>query len=161
MCPGRQRPHALECCARRQRRPVSEDFGERLEIDSARHLGQREQRLDFGSEQESSCGLGVEQRPDAGAVAGEHQSPLLGVPQRDRELPVQVVNKTFAVLLVKVNDDFRVRMGVKLMALSGQFAPQLHVVENLAIEHHPDRAILVVDRLVAAGQVDDAQTRLG
>jgi hypothetical protein len=46
----------------------------------------------------------------------------------------------------------------KIDGLVGTDAPQLHIVKNLAIEHDPDRAILVVDRLVAAGQVDDTQT---
>ena len=39
------------------------------------------------------------------------------------------------------------------LELGAEFA----VVVNLAVEHEPDRAIFVVDRLLPRGQVDDAQ----
>ena len=48
-----------------------------------------------------------------------------------------------------------------VMAPLFQFPAQLDVVEDLAVEHGPDLSILVVDRLVAAGEVDDAQSGVG
>jgi len=43
------------------------------------------------------------------------------------------------------------------LALALQLIAELSVVVDLAVEHHGDRPVLVVDRLVAAGQIDDAQ----
>src|SRR5262245_51714059 len=37
-------------------------------------------------------------------------------------------------------------------------APQFLIVVDLAVEHDPDRPILVADRLLAAVEIDDSQT---
>ena len=79
------------------------------------------------------------------------------VPQRDRELPVEVLNEVGAVLFVEVDDDLGVRVRVEAVSRLLQLGAQLDVVENFAIEDDPHRLILVVDRLVATRQVDDAQ----
>ena len=59
-----------------------------------------------------------------------------------------------------MNDDFRVGLGIKAVPQRLHFAPQLDIVENLAVEDQPDFAIFVVDRLLTAGQVDDAEARV-
>ena len=41
-----------------------------------------------------------------------------------------------------------------------ELGAQLDVVEDLAVEDDPDRAVFVVDRLLAAREVDDAQARV-
>ena len=46
------------------------------------------------------------------------------------------------------------------VAAALEVRPQLDVVEDLAVEHRPDGLVLVVDRLVAALEVDDAQPRM-
>ena len=51
---------------------------------------------------------------------------------------------------VSVSRVERVPAGVELRA-------QLAIVVDLAVEDHPDRAVLVADRLMAAGEIDDAQ----
>ena len=39
-------------------------------------------------------------------------------------------------------------------------APQLEVVEDLAVEDDPQRLVLVADRLLARAEVDDAEARV-
>src|SRR5690349_5790917 len=56
-----------------------------------------------------------------------------------------------------MNDDFRVGIGVKAMALPLQQLAKRFKVVNLAIEDNPDRTVLVVNGLVTAIDVDDAQ----
>src|SRR5437870_1926005 len=56
-----------------------------------------------------------------------------------------------------MNDDFRIRFGGEAMALGDQGGHQFNVVVDFAIEDDTDGAILVVDRLITPGQVDDAQ----
>ena len=55
-------------------------------------------------------------------------------------------------------------LGIRARAESVAFARQLRaqfdVVENLAVERDPDRAVLVRHRLLAAGEVDNAQPRV-
>ena len=43
------------------------------------------------------------------------------------------------------------------MALGLQFGTQIHKVVNFAVEHADNGAVLVVHRLLASGQVNDAQ----
>src|SRR5690606_18734155 len=100
---------------------------------------------------------GVEQRPDTGAVAREQQAPQAGIPQRDRKLAVEVFDETVAVPFVEVDDHLGVRSGVEAGAVGLQLRAQLHVIEDLPVEHGPYSALRVVDRLVAGRQVDDRQ----
>ena len=60
-------------------------------------------------------------------------------------------------LLVEVDDHLGVALGGEAMAAAQQVAPQLAEVVDLAVEDDDDRAVLVVDRLVAGLEVDDAQ----
>ena len=83
------------------------------------------------------------------------------IPQRNRELPIQVINESFAVLFIQVNDDFSVGLRIELVALLDQFVTQFNVVKNFAVEHHLDGPILVVNRLLASRKIDDAQARVG
>ena len=56
-----------------------------------------------------------------------------------------------------MDDGFRVRPRAQDVALSLQHGAQLDIVIDLAVEHDPDRSVLVRDRLLARLQVDDAQ----
>ena len=58
----------------------------------------------------------VEQRPDAGAIARQHQALASRVPQRDRELAVEVLDERVAVALVQVHDHFGVGLRVEAVA---------------------------------------------
>ena len=59
-----------------------------------------------------------------------------------------------------MNEYLRVGVRAELMAAGFKVPPQLDIVEDLAIEHDPDRAGLVGDRLPASGEIDDAQARV-
>src|SRR5215510_4237403 len=48
-------------------------------------------------------------------------------------------------------------MCAELMAARKQFLAQLGEVVNFAVEDHPNRAVLVADRLAPRGQVDDRE----
>src|SRR5574339_28828 len=64
------------------------------------------------------------------------------------------------MVLVKVDDDFGVGTRVEAMPATFQLGAQLDVVEDFAVEDHPDGAVLVADRLVSAFDMDDAQARM-
>ena len=64
-------------------------------------------------------------------------------------------------LLVHVHKNFGVGLGVEAMPPRFKIRTQLGVVEDLPVEHDPDSFVLVVDRLVPAAQIDDAQPGVG
>lgn len=132
--------------------------GDRIEAPG--DLRVQQQCLDLGGEVQSIARLRVEERPHPGAIPRKDQTLPRGVPERDRELPVQEVDEAVPMTLVEVHDHLGVRLRVEAVSFGHEAVAQLDVVEYLAIENHPDGAIFVVDRLVAALHVDDAQARM-
>ncbi len=61
------------------------------------------------------------------------------------------------MVFVEVNQEFRVRPRIELVPRGLEFTPQLRVIENLPVVDDPEGPVLVVDRLVAALEVEDAQ----
>ena len=60
-----------------------------------------------------------------------------------------------------MKNDFGVGMGRKNMSAREQLFPQFYVIEDLTVEGDPDRSVFIVNRLVAAAQVNDAQPGIG
>ena len=56
-----------------------------------------------------------------------------------------------------MDDGFGVARCPEGVAALFELAPQLAVVVDLAVEHHPDGAVFVANRLLAGLEVDDAQ----
>jgi hypothetical protein len=123
-------------------------------LDGAR----RQQRFDLAAEVETAFPLRIVERLLAGAVAREEQRPLRLVPQRNAEHAAQAPEGIFSPLFVGVDDRLGITGGRETMAERFELRAQLEVVVDLAVEDDPDRAGLVVDRLAAAGKVDDAQS---
>src|SRR5439155_692242 len=94
---------------------------------------------------------------DAEAVTGEDQSVGTGVPQSDREHPAQSGDAVCAHLLVEMDDGLGITPRPKAMPAGDQVAPQVMVIVDLPIEDDLNGAILVGDRLLPAGDVDDRQ----
>jgi hypothetical protein len=59
-----------------------------------------------------------------------------------------------------VKNDFGVAVGCELMPARFQFGAQLNVIEDFAVEDNPQRAVLVSNRLLAAGEINDTQARV-
>ena len=154
---GREGEDALVEGIRRLHEPEREVLVER----EGRHPGEarivRQQRLDLGGEREPAALLGVEQRLLPELVAREQQPAVAPVPEREREHPAQPLEHPLAEVLVQVHEDLGVRPGPELMSRRRQLPVERFVVVDLAVEHDEHAAVLVRDRLVAAGQVDDAE----
>ena len=56
-----------------------------------------------------------------------------------------------------MEDDFGVAVGAEDVALCLQLGPQVEEVVKLAVEDDAARVVLVPNRLLTAGEVDDAQ----
>jgi hypothetical protein len=136
---------------------VGEVVVERSRIELPADLRIGEQALRFRPEVQPARCLAVVQRFDAGAVAGEQQGARPPIPDGDCEHPAKPLEDLFTPLLVTVHD----RLGVARRGepVTGGFErlPQRAMVVDFSVEDHRDGAVLVVDGLVPAGDVDDAQ----
>ena len=88
-------------------------------------------------------------------IASQHDLALLPIVERDRKHAVQVLRKVDPDLLPEVDDDLRVGVRRKRMALRLELPPQLAKIVNLAVEEDGDRTVLVINGLVAAGHIYD------
>ena len=79
------------------------------------------------------------------------------VPDGEGEHAVEALQAAFAPLLPGVDDHLRVAAGAEGVSACQQLALDLHEVEDLAVEGHDDSVVLVVERLLAALEVDDRQ----
>ena len=60
-------------------------------------------------------------------------------------------------IIWKLQEDLGVAVGRKDVTLGLQLGTQVHKVEDLTVENDHDGAVLIIHRLLACGQVDDAQ----
>ena len=98
------------------------------------------------------------ERLDAEPVAGEHQPAAARVPQGDGEHAVEVGQEIEPAVLVEMDDDLGVGMiGGEAVAGALELLAQLDVIVDLAVEDDGDGLVLVEDRLLAGGDVDDGE----
>ena len=124
----------------------------------ARLLGQGgPQGFQLGAEHHALAVVVHVQRFDADAVAREVERVFARVVDGDGEHAVEPAQAGDAFALVQAQDDLGVRMRVQPHALGAQLGRQFDVVEDLAVLHHGDLAVVADKGLVAAAQVDDGQ----
>ena len=103
-------------------------------------------------------GLGIIERLDAENIARAVHLVRFRVPYDEGKHAAQLGGQCCAVLLIAVDDDLGVAVGLEDVPLGLQLGAQVHEVVNFTVEHADDSAILIVHGLLACGQVDDAQT---
>jgi hypothetical protein len=91
-------------------------------------------------------------------VSRRKEPPAPAVPDQEREHAAQILKTVDSVFFVKVEDGLGVGVGAELASFTNQATPQFLVVVDLTVEDDPDRAIRIAHRLLAAVQIDDAQT---
>jgi len=119
--------------------------------------GMRQQRLQLRAPDELAVDLGEEELLDADAVAGQQQTLTPIIPDREGEHAAQMGDAVVAPLLVGVDDRLGVGRGGEPVAVGLELLAQLPEVVDLAVEDDPDAPVLVGDRLIAAGEVDDGE----
>ena len=62
----------------------------------------------------------------------------------------KLLNTVCAMVLVKMNDNLSIAVCVKAMTVTFKLAAKLRKVINLSVKHHPDRSVLIENRLVTA-----------
>jgi hypothetical protein len=158
--PGLELADAAKRRPRRARPPEREDVVDPLRVRLGGHLPGREQRLRLRAEDEGPVVEGrVVQGPDPKAIANQGQTPRIAVPERERELPVETLQGAEAVALDQPQYDLGVRGGREALARGLELGAQLDVVVDLAVVDDRAPAGGDLDRLPAAGDVEDRQPR--
>ena len=102
----------------------------------------------------------IVERLDAQAVPGAEKSTGVLVPDGEREHAAEVRDAVRAVLLIGVQDGFGVAMGCVAMAGGFQARAEIGVVEDLSVVDNPETAVFVGHRLMAGGDVDNAEAAM-
>ena len=140
-----------------KRGPVRKRLVESRGINFTRNRRVGEYRLHFACEPDASTVLADVQGPDADPVAGENQAVRPAVPECQRPLAVEPREAPVSPFFVGVDNDLRVGARPETMSERLQVAAELDVIEDLAVEDDPERAVLVRERLLARDQVDDRE----
>jgi hypothetical protein len=134
-----------------------EELGDRFDREVAREVGEGQKGAQLGTEGEPRVLRPVVERLDPDPVAGDEEPLPVGVPDGEREHAAEPVDHLLPVVLVQVDEGFGVAARAKPVAPALQLRAERVVVVDLAVEDDHDRAVLVGDRLVPAGHVDDAE----
>ena len=137
--------------------PEREEMVERAPVERARDVGELEEGPELRRKQQPAIDLGVIERLDPDPVSGQEQLSSAVVPEREGEHATQIVDTPRPVFLVQVHDRLGVARRPEPVTAGLEVGPQLGEVVDLAVEDQPHRAVLVGDRLVAGGEVDDAE----
>ena len=127
-------------------------------VDAAVERRVLHQHLELGAEGERAVGQQrVEHRLDRQAVARHEESVAVAVVQREREHAAEALHAVLTPGLPRVDDDLGIAAGVEDVAQGLELGDEFLEVVDLAVEHHRHRAILVEQRLLAGGEVDDGK----
>ena len=132
----------------------------RVELSATADPRVLEQGLELRGEHELAIRPRIEQRLLADPIAGQEQESPPLVPDREGEHAAKPPQASRPILLEGMDDDLGVAPGGEPVSVCLQLGAQLEEIVDLAVERHPDRAVLVAHRLPAAGQVDDAEPAL-
>ena len=116
---------------------VGQIFVERKQVNVAADRRMAEQRFQFRSEQKRRRIQRPIERLFAEPVARQKEPLLRAIPDRKREHAVQFLQHLFAVLFVKMDQNFGVGVRVKLMPRLFEFLAQGAIIVNFAVEDDP------------------------
>src|SRR5438128_1205800 len=130
---------------------------DRRGVERPRQIAEPVESLDLRCQGEPTTVLRVVQRLFAHVITSGDQSAPPFVPDEYGEHPTEIAEALDTALLVEVRDDLRVRSGREAVAL--RFEPEAQALEivDLSVEHDSDASVLVVDRLRAGDEIDDAE----
>src|SRR5215471_9974904 len=116
---GRELPDVAKDRVRSRDRVEGEERLERIQIDLAAR-----QRPQLRREAQLSVDVPVVERLDPVGVTGEHETTTARVPDGGREHPAQALGEAGPVLLVEVDERFRVAARPQLVARTLELAAQ-------------------------------------
>src|SRR4051812_30161301 len=119
-----------------------------------------QQRFDLRSKSKDPVVVEIVKRLNSQPVSRTKKRLAVAVPNGEREHTAELLDTGRAELLVRMYDRFGVAPGDVMVAGAFEFGPDRSVVENFSVEGNPLGPVLVRHRLVAAGNVDDAEAAM-
>ena len=117
-----------------------------------------QQGLQLGGKDKQAVGqLRIVEGLDAQAVTRQKQAPPVAVPQGKGKHAAETLHTGLAPLFPGMHNDLGVAVGAEYMAGGPQFPGEFLEVVDLAVVDHHHGIILVEQRLLAAGEIDDGQ----
>ena len=115
-------------------------------------------RLDLRAEQQGVVGLAVVERLDAERIAGEMEQPVPAVVESEGEHAAQPLQHAHQpVGEIAVENDLAIAPGSRPGAPCLEVPTQLLMVVDLTVEDQGGPTIMILERVVAAFDVDDRQ----
>ncbi len=154
-----QLAHPAQNGARRRHHPMEgelemDGFG----VETGVHPAGGEQRLGVGGETETLVVAGPVAGFDAEAVAGQKETAVAHVPDRQGEHAMETGRRLLAPFPIGLEDHFGIAVGKEVIALVLQLGAQLRIVVDGAVEDQGQPQLLVHHGLVGAlGKVDHGQ----
>ncbi len=146
--------HGLGCNSR----PECEGLGQPCRIEgSLDRCIPGKDCLDLAGEPKLAASFADEQGPNPETVPRQRKGHLFRIPDREGELAVEALERPNAPTLVGMQDDFRIALSPEHVSHGPELSPQLHVIEDLTVEHHPQPARSIAHRLLPRSEVDDRQ----
>src|SRR5438046_180619 len=105
--------------------------------------------FDFRSEDKATVLLMEVERLYTGAIAREHKSFPIGVPNSNCEITFDLVNEIQPTFFVKMKNCFGICLRRILMATLLKACAQFGMVVNLAVENQPDSIGAAAHRLIS------------
>src|ERR1700687_3833605 len=144
-------------CQRRGHTHEREIMVQSLRLDIAADTWMQEQGGEFRAKDKFTIELCVKKWLLPDAIAGDKQLLRPLVPDCESKHAAQVLRAIGPVTIVSVNDCFSIAIGVENVAELFQPFAQLAVVVNLAVENNPGSAVLIMDWLLSALQIDNRE----
>src|SRR5437899_751367 len=97
---------------------------------------------------------------DAESIARDKELLIARIPDSERKHAAQFIDAVLAEVFVEMDNRFCVTVRPEFVALRLQAVTEFGKIINLAVEHDPDRVVLVGHRLAAAFHVENAQATM-
>jgi len=113
---------------------VPQEERQRVAVDLCGELGVGPQRLEFGSKRKRLPNASVVERLLSGPIAHEVQRARLAIPEREREHPVEAIERALETPCVDRGEhDLRIRAPTETVAQPAEILTQLEEVVDLAV----------------------------
>jgi hypothetical protein len=101
--------------------------------------------------------MGIEEGLLAEAIPGQEELLRLFIPDDKGKHSPKSFHAALAKLLVEMDNNLRVGLCSENMAFLLQLLPQALVIVDFAVVDNPDGLVLVTERLMPTGQINDAE----
>src|SRR5262249_20318531 len=155
--PSRELPELLEHSIRPRYVAKREVITNGVRVHSGVEPSVTQNRLELRGEQEAAREIGVIRRLDAEPIACQEELPSACIIERKGKHSVKTRETLRAQILIEMEDHLAVRFRPKPVPSGEQLFAEWLIVVDLTVADQDERAILILERLMASSHIDDAE----